>query len=446
MPGPMPLEGVRVFELGIAIAAPNACKYFANFGAEVLRIESLNNPDVARLFASSWARARPELGPVMLDTSPYVSEMGAGKLSVGLDLKHPGGLAAARRLLRDCDVLITNYSSPAVKTLGLDYESVAAIRPDIVYVALPGFGSNPATPYYEFLAWGPNQAPLVGLDSLTGYADQEPAGIAAIAPPDYCSSLHAVIAVLTALEQRDRTGDGAYIDISQFEATIALLSPYLLDNVLNGHVQPRTGNRTSGAAPEGVYPCRGDDRWLAISCTTDDEWAALGEVAGRPAWAVDARFADAAGRATNADELDGHIGAWTAQYGADELAAWLQAAGVPAHAASDNYGVLADPQVRDRGYFKVRPSARFGRDLFSGNPLHLSDTPGSPRRAGPQFGQDTRHILRSVCGYSDGEIDALVAGGAAFEPPLPAVTLTRPYDAMLPVLIPGLSGDGTANE
>ena len=142
-PPPLPLAGLRVFELSIAIAAPNCGRYLAHYGAEVFKVESPKNPDVSRLFASSWARERPELAPVMLDTSPYCSEMSAGKMSIALDLKHPRGAEAARKLIERCDIFLTNYSAPAIRALGLDYDSVRAIRPDIVYVALPGFGSDP---------------------------------------------------------------------------------------------------------------------------------------------------------------------------------------------------------------------------------------------------------------------------------------------------------------
>ena len=442
---PLPLAGLRVFELSIAIAAPNCGRYLAHYGAEVFKVESPKNPDVARLFASSWARGRPELAPVLLDTSPYCSEMSAGKLSIALDLKHPRGLEAGRMLIAACDIFLTNYSAPAVRALGLDYESVRAMRPDIVYVALPGFGSDPSLPYYNYLAWGPNQAPLVGLDNLTGFPDQPPCGVAAIAPPDYCSSLHGTVAVLAALEHRDATGEGTFVDVSQFEATVALLGPYVFEHSLTGRVQDRTGNRGPGAAPEGVYPSRGDDAWLAITVTADAEWAALGRVAGSPAWAADARFATHDARLKHLDEIDELLAAWTASYTASELAAWLQEAGVPAYPVLDNFSLVADPQVRDRRFYQVRRSSRFGRDLFTGHPMHFSETPGDVDRAGPILGEDTEPVLRDVCGYGDDEIASLIEAQAAFGPPLPELVLTRPYDGDLPAFIPGLGREDRRN-
>jgi benzylsuccinate CoA-transferase BbsF subunit len=437
-----PLEGLRVFELSIAIAAPSCGRYLLHHGADVFKVESPKNPDVARLFGSAWARDREdiELMGAWLDTGPYVSEMSAGKRSVGLDLKHPDGIAAARRLLAQCDILITNYSAPAVKALGLGYEDARQIRPDLVYVALPGFGTDAGKPYYEYLSWGPNQAPLVGLDELTGYPDQEPSGVATVAPPDYSAGLHGLIAVLAGLAHRDRTGEGTFVDGSQYEATVALLGPFLLDYQLTGRLQTRMGNRQPGSAPEGVYPARGDDRWIAISVTSDDAWGALGRVAGNPPWAGEARFAAAAGRAAHHDELDDLLSGWTAEYSADDLAARLQEAGVPAYAVLDNEALFADPQVRDRRWYQVRPNTRFGRDLFGGNPQRLTGTPGHTATAGPELAEHTVSVLCEVAGMAPEEVENLVKAGAAFTAMQPDLVLQRPYDRYLPVLVPNIEG------
>jgi benzylsuccinate CoA-transferase BbsF subunit len=433
-----PLEGLRALELSIAIAAPTVGRQLAHFGAEVIKIESPTNPDIARLFGSAWAREdMARLGRAYLDTGPYVSEMSSGKRSVGLDLKHPDGVAAALDLIRHTDVFVTNYSTPAVRALGLGYEACAAVKPDLVYVALPGFGSDESTPYYEYLAWGPNQAPLVGLDDLTGYPDQEPSGIATVAPPDYFSGYHAVIGVLSGLAHRDRTGEGSFVDLSQYEATVALLGPFLMQQAATGHTVGRMGNRQAGSAPEGVYPCRGEDRWVAISVTDDAAWQGLGRALGGPAWASDPRFASVEGRLANHDELDELIGAWTAQHSPEEVAAWLQEQGVAAYSVLDNSETILDPQVRDRGWFMVRPSSRFGRDLLTGSALRLTGTPGDIERAGPMMAEDTDALLRDVAGYDQARIDALVASGAAFRAHDPDIALRRPYDGYLHMLVRG---------
>lgn len=435
--GLRPLEGLRAVELGIAIAAPTCGRHLAHFGADVVKIESPTNPDAARLFGAAWALGVEELKGVYNDTGPYVSELSAGKRSVGLNLKHPEAKLAIERLLAQSDVFFTNYSTPAVRSLGLDYEHIAAIKPDIIYVAMPGFGSDPSLPYYEFVAWGPNQAPLVGLDVLTGQPDQEPAGIATISPPDFFSGYHGFIAILAALEHRERTGEGTFVDLSQFEGTVALLGAFLAQQALTGDVQGPIGSRSMWFAPEGVYRCRGNDRWVAISVTSDDEWRALAAVCEHTEWASDTRFATNADRRAHHDEIDALLSDWTAAHTAQEVSAWLQQAGVAAFPVQDNESVAVDPQVRDRGWLISRPSLRFETDVFMGTPMHLSATPGDTSRAGPSAYEHTDEVLTSVCGYEPDEVDVLVKSGAAFRAAAYDKTLHRPYERFIPFFVNG---------
>ena len=430
------LDGIRVFELGIAIASPNAGRLLAHHGAEVFKIESPTSPDIVRLIGSAWLRDNEELAPAVPDSSPYVSEMNADKKSVALDLKQSEGRAAARQLLAECDVFLANIGARALAELGLDYDSVKEIRDDIVYVQLPGFGSDPEAPYYPFVAWGPNQAPLVGIDDLTGHAGREPAGIATVAPPDYLSSLHAAFCILTGLEQRDKTGEGVHVDVAQFETTVSLLlGPYVMDEALSGNAQSRIGNRSLWYAPEGVYPCRGEERWIALSVPDDDTWRALLQL-GPEGWATDPRFATNDDRLANVDALDEAIAAWTVDWDNTDLAARLQAVGVAAHIVATNEDILHDAHVMTSGWYSARPSSRFTRDLFSGFPIRMTDTPGSWERAGPSSGEHTEDVLTRVAGMSDGEVEQLIDGGVAFTMDHPEVTVDRPYEEWLHVFFP----------
>lgn len=426
------MDGLLVVELSIAIAAPSCGRALAFHGADVVKIESRTNPDVARMFGSVWARDLPI--EVYMDTSPYLGEMNANKHSVGLELKQPAALAAAKALIARADVFVTNYSTPAVRALGLGYDDLVTDNPDLVYIALPGFGSDPDQPYYEFLAWGPNQAPLTGLDALTGHADQEPAGIATTAPPDYFAGLHALAAVLTALHHRDVTGEGSFVDIAQFETTVSSLGPFLLDHALTGRSVERSGNRLPWLAPQGCYPCLGHDKWVAITVGNDEEWAALASVVD-PSAGDDERFADVAGRIAHHDELDERIGAWTAHHTASEVATWLQEAGVPAHEVLDNIGVIHDPQVHHRHWFQMVESARFPEgDVFSGHPIRLTGSPGRWWRAGPSMGQDTVEILTERAGLEPAQVAELLASGVAFTDSAPEHTLRRPYSDYAEIL------------
>jgi len=435
------LDGVKVFELGIAIASPNAGRLLAHHGADVYKIESPTSPDIVRLIGSAWLHDNEELAPVVPDSSPYVSEMNADKKSVALDLKTPEGQRAARALLAQCDVFLANIGARALGDIGLDYASVTELNPDIVYVQLPGFGSDPAAPYFPYVAWGPNQAPLVGIDDLTGHAGREPAGIATVAPPDYLSSLHAAFCVLTGLEERERTGQGVHVDISQFETTVSLLlGPFAMDHALTGRAQSRIGNRSLWYAPEGVYPCQGEERWIAISVADDKQWAALLTVAP-PEWGRDERFADGESRLANVEALDEVIAAWTLGFTNNDLATRLQGVGVAAHIVATNEDLLHDPHVMDSNWYQVRPNSRFRRDVFSGYGIHLSETPGAWERAGPSMGEHTVDVLTDVAGLEPDDVQGLVEGGTAFAMNRPDLQVNRPYEDWLHVLFPQEAAD-----
>ncbi len=429
-------DGVKVFEIGQAIAAPNIGRFMAHHGAEVYKVESPTSPDIVRMIGSAWLRDNEELAPAMPDSSPYVSEMNADKKSVALDLKQPEGRAAADALVAECDVFLSNLAARALTALGLDYESVRALNPDIVYVQLPGFGTDPEAPYYPYVAWGPNQAPLVGVDDLTGQAAGDPAGIATVAPPDYLSALHGVFCAVTGLEEREKTGEGVHVDIAQFETTVSLLlGPFIMDEALTGHAQSRIGNRSLWYAPEGVYPCAGEERWIAISVVDDSAWQALLTMA--PAdWATDERFATNEARLANVEALDQELASWTASFDNVDLAARLQAAGVAAHIVSTNEDILQDAHVMQSSFYQARPNARFTRDLFSSYPLRFSETPGSWERGGPSSGEHTVEALTEVAGMSEAAVDELVANGAAFTMDRPDLKIDRPYEEWLHIFFP----------
>jgi benzylsuccinate CoA-transferase BbsF subunit len=394
---------------------------------------------VVRLLGSAWLRGNEELAAAMPDSSPYLPEMNADKRSVALDLKSPVGIEVARQLLASCDVFISNFTARAVAELGLDYESIRAVKPDIVYVQLSGFGSDPAAPYYSFVSWGPNQAPLVGIDELTGHPDREPAGIATIAPPDFFAALHATFAVLTGLERRDRTGEGVHVDLSQFEATIGLLGPFVMDHARTGVSQSRIGNRSLWCAPEGVYPCRGEERWIAIT-VPEEHWEAFDRCAAQD-WGVDSRFATAEARMANADDLDDEISAWAAGFDAHDLAGRLQEAGIPAHVVATNEDLLHDAHLLERGWYHARPSTRFKRDVYGSNPIRLSRNPGGTHRAGPSMGEHTVEVLTEVAGYSEEEVQELLDCSAAFTMSRPDLQVERPYEDWLHILFPGEAVD-----
>ncbi|MGY9075480.1 MAG: CaiB/BaiF CoA transferase family protein [Acidimicrobiales bacterium] len=429
------LDGIKVFEFGMAVASPFAGRNLAAHGADVFKIESPTSPDIVRLIGSAWLRDNEDLAPVVPDSSPYLSELNADKRSVALDVKQAPGLAAARRLIVECDVFIANFRANVLATLGLDYESVKAIKPDIVYVQLPGFGSDPELPYYPYMAWGPNQAPLVGIDDLTGHAGREPAGVATVSIPDYYAALHATFSVLAGLEHRDQTGESVHVDISQFEATIALLGPFAMECALTGHGQSRIGNRSVWYAPEGVYPCTGHERWIAISCEDDDQWTALDQLAAQ-GWADDERFSTSAARMENVDVLDEAVAGWTSGFANEDLAHRLQARGVAAHIVATNEDLIGDTQLRERGSFMTRPNVRFKREIFTSNMHRLTETPPQNLRGAPSMGEHTVEVLTEVAGMSEAEVESLIDNNAAFAMNAPDLSVDRPSEEWLHILFP----------
>jgi len=232
--------------------------------------------------------------------------------------------------------------------------------------------------------------------------------------------------VLTGLEHRDRTGEGSFIDIAQFETTVSSLGPFLLDHALSERTPERSGNRLAWLAPQGCYPCTGDDSWVAITVADDAQWEVLAGVLGGAA--ADDRFTKLEGRLQHHDELDELIASWTASRSAAEVSCRLQSAGVAAYELLDCVGVLHDSQVRDRRWFQLVESLRFpDGDVFSGHPIRLGETPGRWWRAGPAMGQDTVEVLTKRAGLSTDEVDALLASGVAFTEAAPEQTLRRPY-------------------
>ena len=312
--------------------------------------------------------------------------------------------------------------------------------PDIVYVQLPGFGSDPDGLYSSYVAFGPNQAPLVGIDDLTGHAGREPAGVATVAVPDYNSALHATFCILAGLEHRDQTGESVHVDISQFEASIAVLGPFAMDFALTGHGQSRIGNRSLWYAPEGVYPCTGHERWIAISCEDDDQWSALDQLADR-GWGEDQRFSTAATRMENLDALDEAVADWTSAFANEDLAHRLQARGVAAHIVATNEDLIADSQLRERDSFLTRPTARFKREIFTSTMHRLTSTPPQNLGGAPSMGEHTVEVLTEVARLSEAEVESLIEQNAAFTMDAPDLRVDRPSEEWLHILFPSEAED-----
>jgi crotonobetainyl-CoA:carnitine CoA-transferase CaiB-like acyl-CoA transferase len=397
-----PLAGVRVADFTWVWAGPHCTLQLAHLGAEVIRIETATRLCVTRLLPP-FAEFRP--GP---NRSGYFNQYNQAKKSVTLDLKRPEAVEVAKRLCAASDVVVENFAAGVMERMGLGYPVLRALRPDVVMIALSGYGAT--GPDSDKVSYGPAQVPLSGMSSVTGYRDHPPMHVG-VSYGDPTGGLHGAFAVLAALLHRARTGEGQYIDLSQWETSMAVLPEALLDWTLNGRQPPRDGNRDPHMAPHGVFRAGGDDRWLALAVEDDAAWRRLAGVLGRPALADDPRFATVAARKRHEDALEGLVQEWTAARPPEEAAAVLQAAGIPAFVAATNRDLAEDAHLDGRGFLVRHPHPEVGSRAHLGVPWRFGASEVAVRRAAPCLGADTDQVLRDVAGYGDDGIAALRAAG-----------------------------------
>lgn len=342
MNGRRPLEGIRVLELTTAVAGPVAGAVLGDMGADVIKVESPRGRTAAHTAAPPPKEGAPDHP---YNRSPFFNELHRSKRLLALDLTSEEGHALALRLVAKVDVVIENFSPPVLGRLGLDYETLRGVRADIILVSMPGFGKT--GPYSTRGSYGPGIDAMSGLSHLTGYPDRGPGKPAQF----YCdqnAGLTAALATMAALRHRRLHGEGQYLELAMLEGEMQLIAPALMDVTMNGRSPSRTGNRHAWHAPQGVYRCAGDDRWVAIAVQSDEDWRALAVAIGRADFASEARYETVAGRRREHDALDKVIEAWTAERTPHEVQTTLQAAGVAAGALLDIAEVHEDPQLMHR--------------------------------------------------------------------------------------------------
>jgi len=403
------LADLRVVEFTAGMAGPWIGRFMAACGADVIKVESHQHPSVVRLYVpprDPERRTQPA-------QSPWYTDWDAGKRFIALDLSQPEGVALAKRVVEHADVVIENYSAGVMGKLGLGYEALRAVKPDLVYFGTSGYGDS--GPDRAFVTWGPNIEALSGMSALSGFAHR-PCTITQYAYPDALSALHGLVAVMAALAHRSVTGEGQSINLSQFEASVAALGAVLGETLATGAEPPKLGNRSRIYAPQGCYRCRGEDRWCAIS-VSEANWSRFCDALGRGAWRDDPRFVTRQARLANADALDAEIEAFTGERDAFEVMQRLQSAGIAAGVVQnveDQYE--RDPQLAQRGFFETIEHLQKGRVVATGIPLGLTRTPARTGRAGAVMGEDNDAVFRDLLGLSEAEIAAATASGA-IEPP-----------------------------
>ncbi len=409
----LPLANVRIADLTAVWAGPYATRLLADMGAEVIKVEAVNSPDLLRaLHLQPPGTERP------YNRSAYFNHNNRNKYGVTIDLASAEGRALFLRLVRVSDVVIENFRADVLDKLGLGYETLRAARPDVVLVSMPGHGKT--GPEAGYIAYGTNVEQLAGLVSITGYEGGEPHK-SGISYGDPISGTAAAGAVMAALLYRRRSGRGQFIDLAQREALTTLLGEYVVGYSMTGELPRPAGNRHPAWAPHGVFRCAGrpvagtatsEDRWLALAVRSDAEFASLCRVIGRPELASDARYADGLSRHRHAAELDGPIAAWTA--GCEPLAAAeaLQAAGVPAAPVESYRDLLdGDPHLRARGFFEEVAHAEAGSWRMERPVWRFSEAPAHIRINAPSFAEHNRWAFHALLGLDDAALDALADGG-----------------------------------
>lgn len=396
-------EGLKVADFSWVGVGPIVAKHLADFGATVVRVESMTRPDPLRL-------APPFLdGEPGLDRSAFGAAFNSNKLGLALNLSHPGAREAAHRLIRWADVVTDSMTPGTMAKLGLGWDTVRELNPSAIMYSTCQQGQT--GPHRSYGGYGTQAASVAGFYEVTGWPDREPAGVYG-AYTDFVSPWLLLVALVAALDERRRTGRGQYLDQAQYEAGVSFLGPALLDYTANGRIAARMGNDDPAACPHGAYPCAGEERWLALAVRDEAEWAGLCATLGRDDWRCDARLASVLERRARKDEIDDGIAAWTRQRPAEEAMRVLQEHGVPAGVVQTCEDLFADPQLTHREHFWFLGHEVIGRHAYQAPAFKLARTPAQPRWAAPALGQHSVEVCRDILGFSEDEIAEFVANGA----------------------------------
>jgi crotonobetainyl-CoA:carnitine CoA-transferase CaiB-like acyl-CoA transferase len=395
----MPFDDVKVLDLSTFWAGAYLTCYLGAFGAEIVKVESVQRPDGFR-YSGAWAHE----GDRWYERSAMWQATNLNKRDITLDLTSDQGRELVRRLVGEADVVVENFSPRVIEQFGLDYESLITLKPDVILVRMPGFGLQ--GPWRDYVGWALNFEQTSGMSAVTGYAAGPPCNLQG--PADPIVGVHAGIALLAALDHRRRTGEGQLIEVAQIEVAACVAAEPVIEYSMNAVVQPREGNRRRGHL-QGVYPTGEDDGWVALCVRDDADWVQMVEAMGRPDLLYDSRFASAEKRCLAHDQFDVEVADWMRTQTAVEIINALSARHVPAEQVMTPDRMYDIAQLGARGYYEVVEHPVSGPHRYPGWPFRM--TPG-PRRhhrfAPPTLGQHSEEILRGL-GLTDDELDELRA-------------------------------------
>jgi crotonobetainyl-CoA:carnitine CoA-transferase CaiB-like acyl-CoA transferase len=386
-PRTRPLEGVRVLDLTAWWAGPAAAHVLASLGADVIKVESTARPDLMR-----FSSTKPPSDETWFEWSPLFHGANGNKRGVTIDLSAPAGIELFERLLTTADVLVENFTPRVMEQFGLDWERVHAVNPNVVMVRMPAFGLD--GPWRDRTGFAQTMECITGMAWLTGNASGQPVLVRGACDP--LAGLHAVFATILAVGVRDRAGEGTLVESVMVDAALNAAVEQVITYDVDGEVLTRDGNRSALAAPQGLYQCAGEDRWVAIAVADDMQWRALRGVLDDPDWARAAALDHADGRRARHDAIDDELGAWCAAHDADDVVARLAGAGVPAEVVIAARDIAHNPQLRHRGLFEVEHHPVSGPHEVPTMPFRFASIATWCTRAAPTLGQHNDEVLGEI--------------------------------------------------
>jgi crotonobetainyl-CoA:carnitine CoA-transferase CaiB-like acyl-CoA transferase len=404
-PWQLPLAGIRVIDCTAWWAGPAATAVLSALGADVIKVESVSRPDYMR-----FASARPPTDEKWWEWGALFHGANVNKRGITLDLTKPAGVETFERLAATADVLVENYTPRVMEQFGLGWEHMHEVNPELIMLRMPAFGLS--GPWRDRTGFAQTMECLTGMAWLTGFPDGPPVLVRGACDP--LAGMHAVIATLLALIERDQSGGGRLVETVMVEAALNAAAEQVAEYGDTGTVLRRDGNRGPVAAPQGVYPCAGEDRWLALAVVTDEQWRALRGVVGDTGWAADIASGTTGDRRRNHNAIDAALARWTAERDAGELATALVAAGVPASAVIPSREIVANPQLRSRRLFEVEPHTVTGDHEIPMLPFRFSRVDHWLRSPAPTLGQHNTEVLSEI-GLAPPAIDELRRAGIVGE-------------------------------
>ena len=409
-------------DITVVWAGPHCTQLLAEWGAEVIRAEPLGRMQlvtrgmtarptkemVQASRAGSWAYHYPDWDPGERpwNRDPMFNSHGRNKRSMTTEIMTPEGRSTMRDLISVSDVFVENNVPQTIERARLTYEELRKVNPALIALRMPAYGLS--GPYKEYRSFGTHMEGTVGHHYIRGYRDADPTATGDIFAADAAAGVMGAFAVVMALRHRRRTGRGQQVEMGQAENFLPYLGEFVMDYTMNGRVTEPMGNSHRAYAPHNVYPCAGDDRWIAIAVTDEGEWAGLRRAMGDPTWASEDRFQSGIGRKQDEAELDRKLCEWTKDKDAIELFRLLGSYGVPAGPVQNEVDAYNCPQLKDRGFFEEQAHPEAGTHAYPGLNFRMSKTSNRLRTPAPLLGEHNEYVYRELLGYSNADYDRLV--------------------------------------